>query len=52
MIIERTKALPHLLNLSRQAEAAIDEMHEQAFALLTITMYAGNSGRHELRQAV
>lgn len=39
-IISRTKSLPHLLNLARQAENAIDELQESAFALLSIMLYA------------
>lgn len=50
-IISRTIALPHLLNLSRQAENAIDEMQESAFALLSSLFYAGQSQK-AIREAV
>ena len=51
-IIDRTKTLPHLLNMSRQAENAIDEIQENAFALLTLMLYADPVKQKGVRDAV
>jgi len=43
-VIARTEALPLLIGLSKQAEDALDELQETAFAIQTSLLFA--SGRN------
>jgi hypothetical protein len=39
-ILHRTRTLPHLMNLSRAAENALDEMQENSFAIIASMLYS------------
>lgn len=39
-ILQRTSTLPHLMNLSRAAENALDEMQENSFAIIASMLYS------------
>lgn len=40
VILQRTRTLPHLMNLSRAAENALDEMQENSFAIISSMLYS------------